>query len=146
MLDTQPDSLRDGGDYWSPGCDVAGADMVSVRNESAPGADERRLRAAVRLVDVAARRGWGSRSDSCGTLGGMDPTLLTKILAGGLGLTCTMVLALTGKIDGPTAMQAVTTITGVFLGSAAVLGVGQAVAGAMNRKAPEAKPEAKSTA
>ena len=67
--------------------------------------------------------------------------MLTKILAGGLGLTCTMVLALTGMIDGPTAMQAVTTITGVFLGSAAVLGVGQAVAGAMNRKtaAPEVK-------
>ena len=64
----------------------------------------------------------------------MDPTMLTKILAGALGLTCTMVLALTGKIDGPTAMQAVTTITGVFLGSAAVLGVGQAVAGAMNHK------------
>ena len=63
----------------------------------------------------------------------MDPTLLTKILAGGLGLTCTMILAMTGKIDGPTAMSAVQTITGVFLGSAAALGIGQAVAGAMNR-------------
>jgi|GEM_PF-2262757 len=75
----------------------------------------------------------------------MDQTLLTKVLAGGFGLVCTMILAMTGKIDGPTAMQAVTTITGVFLGSAAVLGVGQAVAGAMNRKAPEAKPEVKSS-
>ena len=70
----------------------------------------------------------------------MDPTLLTKVLAGTVGLACIMVLALAGKVDGPTAASAVQTITGVFLGSAAVLGGAQAIAGAINRKsAPEVK-------
>jgi hypothetical protein len=59
MFDTQPDSRHDRADYWAPGCDVARADMVGMSNESAPGADELRLRAAVRLVDVAA---FGTRS------------------------------------------------------------------------------------
>ena len=59
MLDTQPDSRSERRDYLRPGCDVAGADMVGVCRETAPGADERRLRAAVRLVDVAA---FGTRS------------------------------------------------------------------------------------
>ena len=59
MLDTQPDSRSERPDYFGPGCDVAGADMVGVCRETAPGADELRLRAAVRLVDVAA---FGTRS------------------------------------------------------------------------------------
>src|SRR5208282_5221799 len=54
MLDTQPDSRSDRPDYFGPGCDVASADMIGVGRKTAPGADELRLRAAVRLVDVAA--------------------------------------------------------------------------------------------
>jgi hypothetical protein len=54
MLDTQPDFLCDRAVYATPGCDVAGADVVGVGRETASGADERRLGAAVRLVDVAA--------------------------------------------------------------------------------------------
>ena len=87
----------------------------------------------VNSIEIAARQR--------GILHSMDPTLLTKVLAGALGLTCTMVLALTGKIDGPTAMTAVQTITGVFLGSAAVLGGAQAIAGAMGRRSAAAAPE-----
>ena len=70
----------------------------------------------------------------------MDSTLITKIVAGASGLGCIMVLALTGKVDGPTASVAIQTITGIFMGSAAVLGGAQAIAGAINRKnAPEVK-------
>ena len=54
MFDTQPDIRHDRPDYFGPGRDVACADMVGMGNESASGADELRLRAAVRLVDVAA--------------------------------------------------------------------------------------------
>lgn len=61
----------------------------------------------------------------------LDNTMLVKVIVGGLGLACTMILAMTGKIDGPQAMSAVQTITGVFLGSAAVLGGAQAIAGAL---------------
>lgn len=56
MLDTQPDSLRDRADYWAPGCDVSSADVVGVRSKAASGTGELRLRATVRLVDVAALR------------------------------------------------------------------------------------------
>lgn len=66
----------------------------------------------------------------------MDPTLLTKVLAGTVGLACIMVLALAGKVDGPTAASAVQTITGVFLGSAAALGIGQHIASAFRRGPP----------
>lgn len=61
----------------------------------------------------------------------LDNTMLVKVLAGGVGMVCVMVLALAGKIDGPHALFAVTTITSVFLGSAALLGGSQAIAGAM---------------
>lgn len=71
----------------------------------------------------------------------MNPTLITKILAGTVGLTCVMVLALTGKLDGPTAATAVQNITGVFLGTAAALGIGQGIVGAMNRKSQVAPVE-----
>jgi hypothetical protein len=54
MLDTQPNSRSDRPVYSSPGCDVAGTDIVSVGRKAASGADELRLRTAVRLVDVAA--------------------------------------------------------------------------------------------
>jgi len=63
----------------------------------------------------------------------MDSTLITKIAAGSMGLVCIMVLALTGHIDGPTAAVSVQTITGVFLGSTAVLGSARAVASAMKK-------------
>ena len=67
----------------------------------------------------------------------MDTTLITKVLAGAVGLACIMTLALAGKIDGATAASAVQTITGVFLGSAAALGIGQGIASAMRRPAIE---------
>ena len=63
----------------------------------------------------------------------MDSTLITKIVAGSMGLGCIMVLSLTGRIDGPTAAVSVQTITGVFLGSAAVLGGAQAIAHAIKK-------------
>lgn len=59
--------------------------------------------------------------------------MLTKILAGGLGMTYTMILAMTGKIDGPTAMSAVQTITGVFLGSVAFSSGAKAIAEGMKK-------------
>ncbi len=65
----------------------------------------------------------------------LDNTMLIKVLAGGFGMVCTMVLVLTGKIDGPQALTAVQTITGVFLGSAAVLGGAKAFADAMTTRA-----------
>src|ERR1700722_17638841 len=55
MLDTQPDSRSYRPDYFGPGCDVASADMVGMTRKPAPGADELRLGATVRPVDVAAR-------------------------------------------------------------------------------------------
>lgn len=63
----------------------------------------------------------------------MNPTLITKILAGTVGLACIMVLTLAGKIDGPTSATAIQNIVGVFLGSAAVLGGAQAVANAIKK-------------
>jgi hypothetical protein len=60
-----------------------------------------------------------------------QPTLV-KILGGGAGLACTMVLVMTSKIDGNTAMGAVTAITSVFIGSTAILGGAKAVAMAMS--------------
>jgi hypothetical protein len=63
----------------------------------------------------------------------MNSTLVTKVLAGTVGLACIMTLSLAGKIDGPTAASAIQTITGVFLGGAAVLGGAQAVANAMKK-------------
>lgn len=66
----------------------------------------------------------------------MDSTLVTKAVAGTVGLGCVMTLALAGKIDGPTAASAVETITGVFLGGAAALGIGQGIASALAKKSP----------
>ncbi len=63
----------------------------------------------------------------------MNPTLITKILAGGVGLTCIVVLTLAGKIDGPTSANAIQNIVGVFLGSTAVLGGAQAIANAIKK-------------
>jgi hypothetical protein len=63
----------------------------------------------------------------------MDSTLITKVLAGTVGLTCIMVLSLAGKIDGPTAASGIQTITGVFLGSAAALGIGQHIASVLKK-------------
>ena len=45
----------------APGCDVAGADIVGVRSIAAPGANELRLRAAVRFVDISALRARAAR-------------------------------------------------------------------------------------
>jgi hypothetical protein len=68
-------------------------------------------------------------------------TLVVKCVAGAIGLTCVMVLALSGKVDGPTAAGVIQNITGVFLGGAAVLGVGQGIASAMQKnKSGEEKP------
>jgi hypothetical protein len=58
-------------------------------------------------------------------------TLVVKCVAGAIGLTCVMVLALSGKVDGPTAAGVIQNITGVFLGGAAALGIGQGVASAI---------------
>ena len=63
----------------------------------------------------------------------MNQTLVTKVLAGIVGLVCVMVLALAGKVDGPTAVSAIQTITGVFLGGAAALGIGQHIANAIKK-------------
>lgn len=63
----------------------------------------------------------------------MDQATLTKILGGGAGLICTMVLVMTNKIDGNTAMGAVSAITAVFIGSTAVLGGARAIAMAMKK-------------
>jgi hypothetical protein len=63
----------------------------------------------------------------------MDQTLVTKIAAGSVGLACIMTLAMAGKIDGPTAASAIQTITGVFLGGAAALGIGQGIANALKK-------------
>jgi hypothetical protein len=61
MLDTQPGSSCDRGDYRPPGCDVARPDPIGVRGKTAPSADERRLRAAVRLVNAATFRARSAR-------------------------------------------------------------------------------------
>lgn len=63
-------------------------------------------------------------------------TLIAKIVAAALGLTCTMILAVTGKIDGPTAMSAVTWMVSTFLVGAAVLGTGQAISKAVTSSQP----------
>jgi len=49
----------------------------------------------------------------------MNPQV-TQLIAAGAGLACTMVLVMTGKIDGPTAMQSISVMTSVFLGSQAL--------------------------
>ena len=54
MLDTQPDIRYDRPVYFGPGCDVAGADMVSVICKTAFDADELGLTFPVRLVDGSA--------------------------------------------------------------------------------------------
>jgi len=56
MLDTQPDIRYDRPVYFGPGCDVAGANMVSVIRKTAFDADELGLTPAVRLVDDTAFR------------------------------------------------------------------------------------------
>src|SRR5271154_6193058 len=61
MIDTQPNSRNDRPVYYGPGCDVARAYPVGMRGKAAPGADKLRLRAAVRLVDVAALRARSAR-------------------------------------------------------------------------------------
>ena len=53
MLDTQPDIRYGRPVYFGPGCDVAGADVVSVIRKTAPCADELGLTPPVRLVDGA---------------------------------------------------------------------------------------------
>lgn len=54
MLDTQPDIRYSRPVYFGPGCDVAGADMVSVVRKTAFDADELGLTLPVRLVDGSA--------------------------------------------------------------------------------------------
>lgn len=61
----------------------------------------------------------------------MDATLLAKTLGAGVAGLCVMVLAITGKIDGPTALAAVQWVSITFLGGAALLGSVQAVATAI---------------
>jgi hypothetical protein len=68
----------------------------------------------------------------------MDSTQISKIVFGALGLACVMIFGMTGKIDGPTAMQAVTWIIGTFIAGAALLGGAKAVAGAIGGSSPEA--------
>jgi len=51
MLDTQPDIRYDRPVYFGPGCDVAGANMVSVIRKTAFDADKLGLTLPVRLVD-----------------------------------------------------------------------------------------------
>jgi hypothetical protein len=63
----------------------------------------------------------------------MDTTEISKIAAGGLGIVSAVTLALVGKIDGPTAMHAITWIVGVFIGGTAMLGGAKVMAGAMKK-------------
>lgn len=45
---------------------------------------------------------------------------ITQVVGGVAVLACTMVLAMTGKIDGPTAMTAITTASVAFFGAQAL--------------------------
>jgi small neutral amino acid transporter SnatA (MarC family) len=56
---------------------------------------------------------------------------ISQLAAGAAGLICTMALVFAGKIDGPTAMQAISTITGVFLGAQALTHGSTAISEAM---------------
>jgi hypothetical protein len=57
----------------------------------------------------------------------VDPATITKSIGGVALLTCTMILALTGKIDGQTAMTSITTLGSVFFGAVALTSVGKAI-------------------
>ncbi len=68
----------------------------------------------------------------------MDPTIKIKAIGAGALLLCIEALALTGKVSGDQALQAIEAIGGVFLGGAAILGTATAISNAIKR-APEAK-------
>jgi hypothetical protein len=61
----------------------------------------------------------------------LDSHQISKIVAGVAALTCVMILAVLREVDGPTAIQAVTWITGIFMTGTAVLGGAKAIAGAI---------------
>lgn len=70
----------------------------------------------------------------------MDPTLLTKTVSAGALTVAVMVLALTGKVDGPVALGAIQWIGVTFLGGAAVLGATAAIAAALAPPKPPIAP------
>lgn len=57
----------------------------------------------------------------------MDQTLLTKTISGGVLVVATLILVMTGKVDGPVALDAIKWIGITFLGGAAALGAAQAL-------------------
>lgn len=59
----------------------------------------------------------------------MDKTLLTKTISGGVLVVAALILTLTGKVDGPTALDAIKWIGVTFLGGAAVMGTASALMG-----------------
>jgi hypothetical protein len=68
----------------------------------------------------------------------VDKTLFWKVLSFGFASACILTLALTGKIDGALALDALKWATITFLGGAALLGGAQAIAGALT--SPPATP------
>jgi len=68
----------------------------------------------------------------------MDSTLLTKTISGGVLVAAVLVLVMTGKVDGPTALNTIQWIGVTFLGGVAVMGASTAIAGAL--AGPKALP------
>lgn len=66
----------------------------------------------------------------------------TNITAGAsaLGLVCFLALALTGKIDGPTACAAIQWVLVTFIGGAALHGGASVIAGAVSPSVPTPAP------
>lgn len=67
----------------------------------------------------------------------------TNITAGAsaLGLVCFLALALTGKIDGPTACAAIQWVLVTFIGGAALHGGASVIAGAVSPSVPTPAPD-----
>lgn len=57
----------------------------------------------------------------------MDQTLLTKTISGGVLVVATLILVITGKVDGPQALEAIKWVGVTFLGGAAAIGTAQAL-------------------
>lgn len=71
----------------------------------------------------------------------MDKTLLWKVLVAALFAVSIVVLCVTGRVDGPAAIDALKWVGVTFLGGAAALGSVTAIASAIASPTPLPQPE-----